>query len=142
MRCGMQKHCQFKKADGSNCRANPIASSGFCFFHDPHLAANRSRAQRKGGLSNKGVSLPVEAPDCDLISVEGVVKLLGATINQLRKGQLDPRIANGIGYLASALLRSFELSADLKARENGERIFADLAPSAIERPPHHRTETF
>jgi hypothetical protein len=33
---------------------------------------------------------------------------LGASINQLRRGQLDPRVGNAIGYLASVLLRALE----------------------------------
>src|SRR5208283_4229259 len=37
-----------------------------------------------------------------------VSELITEAINQLRRGQLEPRIANGVGYLASVLLRSFE----------------------------------
>jgi hypothetical protein len=35
--------------------------------------------------------------------------LLGATINQVRRGQVDPRIANTIGYLSATLLKAQEL---------------------------------
>jgi hypothetical protein len=37
-----------------------------------------------------------------------VSTLITASINQLRRGELDPRVANGIGYLATVLLRSLE----------------------------------
>jgi hypothetical protein len=33
---------------------------------------------------------------------------LGDSINRLRRGELDPRVANAIGYLASVLLRAQE----------------------------------
>jgi hypothetical protein len=33
---------------------------------------------------------------------------LADSINQLRRGELDPRVANGVGYLASILLRALE----------------------------------
>ena len=31
--------------------------------------------------------------------------LLATTINDVRRGRLDPRIANAVGYLAGVLLR-------------------------------------
>jgi len=33
--------------------------------------------------------------------------LLSQTINQVRKGELDARVANSIGYLASIAIRAF-----------------------------------
>jgi len=39
-----------------------------------------------------------------------VPPLLADTINRVRKGQLDPKIASTIGYLAGVLLRSIEVS--------------------------------
>jgi hypothetical protein len=33
---------------------------------------------------------------------------MGDSINRLRKGELDPRVANAMGYLASILLRALE----------------------------------
>jgi hypothetical protein len=33
---------------------------------------------------------------------------LADSINQLRRGQLDPRVANGMVYLTSVLLRALE----------------------------------
>ena len=34
--------------------------------------------------------------------------LLGESINQVRRGQLDPRVANAVGYLASMLLGALQ----------------------------------
>jgi hypothetical protein len=34
--------------------------------------------------------------------------LLADSINRLRRGQLDPRVANAIGYLTSVLLKALE----------------------------------
>ena len=39
---------------------------------------------------------------------QDVANLLGESINQLRRGQLDPRVANAMGYLAGILLRALE----------------------------------
>jgi len=37
------------------------------------------------------------------------------TINQVRKGQIDPRVANAVGYLANVLIRAVE-QGDLEKR--------------------------
>jgi hypothetical protein len=52
--------------------------------------------------------LPADAPDNPLRSTQDVSSLLGESINHVRKGQLDPRIANAVGYLASILLGALQ----------------------------------
>lgn len=37
-----------------------------------------------------------------------VSDLLADSVNRLRRGQLDPRVANTMGYLTSVLLRALE----------------------------------
>ena len=39
-----------------------------------------------------------------------VTALLGTTINEVRQGKLDPKVANAIGFLAGVLLRALETS--------------------------------
>jgi hypothetical protein len=53
-----------------------------------------------------------------LASVADVRAFLGGTINLLRKGRIDPKIANCAGYLAGILLKAFD-AGDL-AREVAE----------------------
>jgi hypothetical protein len=105
----MKRQCRFRKTGGGICLANATASSGLCFFHDPDRAAVRRAAQSAGGLRNKAVSLPTDTPDCDLKNVADIIALLGTTINEVRRGQIDPRVSNAVGYLASALLKALEL---------------------------------
>jgi len=47
-------------------------------------------------------------PDHPLGNTNDVATLLGDSINRLRRGELDPRVANAMGYLASVLLRALE----------------------------------
>jgi len=42
--------------------------------------------------------------------VEDVVKLLADTINRVRSGELDIKIANCIGYLSGHLTKAMEIS--------------------------------
>ena len=107
----MKRHCRHKRSDGEKCRANATARSGFCFFHDPDRAADRLEAQRAGGLRNKASSLSANTPDRDLKNAGDVIALLGTTINQVRRGQVDPRVANSVGYLSGILLKALEVGA-------------------------------
>ena len=105
----MSTKCQFRKKDGSRCRAN-AQPNGQCVFHDPEKAADGRRARQAGGISRSRVAavLPRDTPDCPLENPRHVAKFLAQCINQLLRGQLDPKVANAIGYQASVLLRSLE----------------------------------
>jgi hypothetical protein len=59
--------------------------------------------------------LPAGTPDLPLRTVTDVVTLLGQTINQVRRGELDPKVGNAIGMLTGQLLRALE-GADLAER--------------------------
>ena len=101
--------CKALKKDGSSCpvEARP---SGYCWVHDPELAVSRSRGRRQGGKSRSkpAAVLPATAPDLPVRTVTDVVALLAESINQTRKGGLDPKVANAIGYLSSVLLRALQ----------------------------------
>jgi hypothetical protein len=142
----MKTECRYKRPDGTKCKANATALSGLCFFHDPKRAADRLEAQRAGGLRNKAVSLPVNTPDCNLKNAADVIALLGTTINQVRRGQIEARIANTIGYLSATLLRAQELG-NLEQRVSALEMVTSNQPQSswlsdteefdfIERPPN------
>jgi len=47
-------------------------------------------------------------PAKPLRTVTDVAELLGETINQVRRGELDLRVSNAIGYLSGILLSAIE----------------------------------
>jgi len=102
--------CQFKKRKGKICSANAQVGKAFCVFHDPAMAAKVQKARQAGGVSRarRVAALAADTPDHPLGNTQDVSALLAVSINQLRRGQLDPRMANAIGYLSSVLLRSLE----------------------------------
>jgi hypothetical protein len=104
MKDAAQKSCTATKRHGGCCQAAALPGSDFCFFHDPAKAAARRQAQSLGGRGNRMVTLPADAPDVKVEDGADVVKLLGATINQVRRGEIDPRVGNTVGYLANILL--------------------------------------
>jgi hypothetical protein len=65
-----------------------------------------------------------------------VVELVALTISQVRRGQLDPRRANSVGFLAGIALRALEIGGgrgQAQAREQVEHLKVVLAdPEARE----------
>ena len=99
-----QKSCAATKRDGAGYQAAALPGSPFCFFHDPAKAIARKKAQSAGGRENRMRTLPADAPDVKVQDGADVVRLLSDTINQVRRGEIDPRVANTVGYLSNIVL--------------------------------------
>jgi hypothetical protein len=78
--------------------------------------------------------LPVDTPDHSLASPKDVSHLLADSINQLRRGELDPRVANAVGYLSTVLLRALEQGPLEDRMAKLESIFGLEANSKSSRP--------
>ena len=122
-----KKACKGIKQDGTRCQAAAMADSDFCFFHDPTMAEERREAQSFGGSQNRMKTLAGDTPDAKIEDGRDVVKLLATTINQVRRGEVDPRVANAVGYLANVLMKAAELG-------EMERRIVDLEALVKNRP--------
>lgn len=102
--------CKHAKPDGTSCNAFSLSGEDFCFHHSPSRQKERAEARRKGGRARNrpAVVLPMTTPDAQIENVDGVVSLLGETINQVRRGSLDPKIGHTVGYLSGILLKALE----------------------------------
>jgi hypothetical protein len=139
----MSKNCRFRKKNGDACGADAQLGKDLCVFHDPARSAEGQKARRAGGLKRTRAAtvLNPDTPDHPLVTTKDVANLLGDSINQLRRGQLDPRVANGIGYLTSVLLRALEqgpmeerlaqLEAILGKSGNGSEMFKFQSTSEV-----------
>jgi hypothetical protein len=130
MKHAAKRSCTATKRHGGRCQAAALPGSDYCFFHDPAKAAARRRAQSLGGRGNRMATLPADTPDVKVEHGADVVNLLGTTINQVRRGEIDPRVGNTVGYLANILLgatgqrelesRLAELESLVKSRSRTE----------------------
>jgi hypothetical protein len=96
----IKQSCKGLTSDGSPCEAAAMRESDFCFFHDPSKAAERHEAHAAGGRQNRMKTLEAGASDVEVSDSSKLLELLSQTINQVRKGTIDPRVANSVGYLA------------------------------------------
>jgi hypothetical protein len=108
MRKPINKTCSATKPDQSKCQAPALPGSEFCFFHDPSKAEKRREAQAQGGRQNRMKTLEDSAPDVKVKDSGDAIALISDTINQVRKGKIDPRVANSVGFLANILLKAVE----------------------------------
>lgn len=71
---------------------------------------------------NRMKTLAAETPDAKIEDPRDALALLSVTISQVRRGEIDPRVANCIGYLAAIAIRTFE-QRDFETRiEKLERL--------------------
>ncbi len=103
------RRCQFQRRDRTRCKAHAHSGLPFCFFHDPALHNQRAAARKAGGIARtRRVVLPAHAPVKSLRTAADIGELLGETINQVRRGEIDLRVSNAIGYLSGILLSAIE----------------------------------
>ena len=106
----VKKRCRFIKTDKQKCKAWAMSDSEFCYFHNPDISeAEKKEIQSKGGQANK---IKVLKPLLPITIKQGddVILLLEDTINKVRAGEIDLRVANSIGYLAGHLLKAIEIA--------------------------------
>jgi hypothetical protein len=102
--------CKQIKDDGTPCGAFAMQGTEFCFFHNPDIdEAEKKDAQTKGGANRALVNkeslpaIPIKAPS-------DAITLLNDTIDKVRSGKLDIRVANCIDVLTGHLLKAFEVA--------------------------------
>jgi hypothetical protein len=106
-----QPKCAYRKTDGNPCKAYACGDDQFCFFHSPGSTRERSKAQKAGGTTRgrqNTTPAMIDIRDQPLRDPADICELLSMTINEVRSGKVQPRIATAVGYLANILLGAQE----------------------------------
>jgi hypothetical protein len=129
----MAEQCGGTKKDGSLCTARAQVGKSVCIFHDPDREADGDRARRAGGLARSAPArvLPADTPALPLNSCKDVVSLLGESISQVRRGELDPRVANAIGYMSGILLKALDQGVIEERLFNVEAALGSLEENRV-----------
>jgi hypothetical protein len=108
---GEMNQCTAAKPGGERCEAVCRAGTEFCSFHDPDLAEVMRDSRAAGGRARNKPAAVVDGqcPDMPVGSAADIVALLADTINRVRRGTLDPKIGNVVGYLTSVAIRCLEV---------------------------------
>jgi hypothetical protein len=104
------RQCEHVKDDGSPCGGAALTGRQLCVFHDPSTKAATAAGRRKGGQErSRRAAVLAGAADVQLTTVQDVKLLIALTISQVRRGELDVRVGNCIGFLAGVFLKTVEV---------------------------------
>lgn len=104
-------NCIFEKESGDPCSARVMTGHDYCFFHNPNIPeSDRKEAQSRGGKAN-AITVRVPLNPIRINGASDVIKLLEETINQVRAGDLDVKVANCVGFLSGHLLKAVEIES-------------------------------
>lgn len=102
--------CSFIKQDGTQCNANAMRGLDFCYTHNPDISDKEKREAKQRGGQNRAVAISEPLPVLPIAEPNDAVLLIADTINRVRAGELDIRVANCLGFLSDKLLKAFEVS--------------------------------
>jgi len=105
--------CKHTKDDGTPCGAYPMTGSKYCYLHNPDISDEKKKLAQKRGGASKSLTIAEPLPPMRLENPQDAITLIADTINKVRTGQLDVRVANCIGVLSGHLIKAFE-TAQLK----------------------------
>jgi len=87
-----------------------MLKNSYCFYHNPDVKkADKKEAQSRGGKGNKS-RVSETLPPITFKKSRNVVGLLEETINLVRAGKMEIRVANCIGYLSGHIIKAIEVS--------------------------------
>lgn len=102
--------CKATKEDGEQCNANAMNGSDFCYTHNPDISdEEKKEAQARGG-QNRALMIDNPLPEIPVAKADDVVLLLADTVNQVRTGKMNVKIANCLGTLSGQLIKALELA--------------------------------
>jgi hypothetical protein len=88
-----------------------MSGSEFCYLHNPDIPADEKKAsQTRGGANRALMTVSAPLPPMILRQPNDAIELIEDTINRVRAGELDIKIANCLGVLAGHLIKAFEVS--------------------------------
>ena len=98
--------CEWILKNGQRCSRWKVEGSSFCHKHSL-TPEERSLEARKGGLSGRvitglGRRIQIEKP-------RHIRKCLVNALNLLKEGEIEPVVANSIGYLCGIIIKNMEL---------------------------------
>lgn len=111
------RRCEAQTKAGQRCGGFAQTGRPYCFMHDPERAADRNKAQARGGRAKLGRRLQgaAELGGLDLDTPSAALAVVGAALRDL--AGLENSVARGraILYGAGLILKAYE-QAELEAR--------------------------
>jgi hypothetical protein len=107
----MVKRCAAKTVSGSPCSATPVRPSGYCYWHDPALSADREAARRRGGSARSNAARAKKELPAGVLNNDQLRGVLGLTIAKVLNGAVEPGVGSSVASLARAYVAVTEAGA-------------------------------
>lgn len=100
--------CKQIKSSKTRCEGH-ATRDGYCYFHSPSVPEKQKHESRVlgGQARSTRVSSPLRAIQVE--STGQLLELLNVTVQEVRQGKIDCRVANTIGFLSGHMMRAFEI---------------------------------
>ncbi len=82
----------------------------YCYLHNPSVSDEEKHDARSRGGKENQITVISPQPPLKLTSAKDAIVLLEETINGVRAGKLDVKIANCLGFLTDKLLKAYEVA--------------------------------
>lgn len=101
--------CKALTSTGEPCQARPMQGDEYCYLHNPAISEEEKRDARSRGGKENQIIIKTPLPPLKLTNPKDVIALLEDTINAVRGGEMDVKIANCLGFLTDKLLKAYEV---------------------------------
>ena len=98
--------CETIKPDGTQCRATARPGKTLCWRHDPELQEKGRAANAAGGSNSSNLSRAAKHIPRDM---KGLSRKLMLALDDVHRGELNPRAASAMASLAGAIVRVHEI---------------------------------
>lgn len=100
--------CTSNTKAGKPCTAQAMQGVEFCYRHNPDIPeADKIQASVAGGKSKPVLT---NANPVTLRNIKNIVSLVESNINEVRTGNLDPKVSNAVVQNLNVLLKVYELA--------------------------------
>lgn len=93
--------------------------NGYCYLHNPDIPEEEKKLARVRGGENNAVLIGELMDESKVRTNQDVVELMEGVINNVKRGVLDVRVANTLGYLAGVSQRAIK---EVEVEERLRRI--------------------
>lgn len=124
--------CRASKLNGQPCANRALRGSRFCFFHDPDSSIKRRVAQQNGGkVGKRTLSIMTRSDrEYDITSSEDIKQILQLVLNEILRGEREPREAYAVGYLVDIASRTVAFAERIARLERLVQVEHTTPPAA------------
>jgi len=102
-------------------------NSDYCYFHNPDISEEEKKAATVRGGSNRALVIKYPLVEMPIKKMPDVALLIVDTINRVRAGEMDIRVANCLGFLSDKLIKALEVSELEERFEKLEQLINEKA---------------